>query len=139
MRIEFENGSILIGLGDPNPEDTIRGEGFGIWNDIHVGASEAEIDEKQIFMARGNGKSERSLAEFVKRMEAEEKRMQSGNIKLFDKDGVEQASIPAQSDLLNAIVGYDHDPQTHNYNRAERRRIIKAAKELEKKYKRKGK
>jgi hypothetical protein len=64
----------------------------------------------------------------------EEKGMQQGNISFFDKHGNEQAKIPAQSDLLNAIVGYDHDPQTHNYNRSERRRIIKEAKRLDKKY-----
>jgi hypothetical protein len=64
----------------------------------------------------------------------EEKAMIQGDIKFLDKDGIEQASIPAHSDLLNAIVGYNHDPQTHNYNRSERRRIIKEAKRLDKKY-----
>lgn len=64
----------------------------------------------------------------------EEITMDQTELKFLDKEGNEQASIPAHSNLLNAIVGYDHDPQTHNYNRSERRRIIKAAKKLEKKY-----
>ena len=51
-------------------------------------------------------------------------------IKFIDNEGNETA--PVHSELLNKIVGYDHDPETHNYNRAERRRIIKAAKKLEK-------
>lgn len=58
--------------------------------------------------------------------------------KLTDESGNVQADLPANSELLNAIVGYPHDPRTHNYNRAERRRIIKAAKELERKAKKRG-
>lgn len=50
--------------------------------------------------------------------------------KFIDNEGEE--TIPMESDILNAIVGYNHNPETHNYNRAERRRIIKAAKKLEK-------
>lgn len=58
-------------------------------------------------------------------------------IKLIDNEGNETA--PIRSELLNTIVGYDHDPETHNYNRAERRRIIKAAKKLEKQANKKDK
>lgn len=58
-------------------------------------------------------------------------------VKFLDKEGNVEAEIPTHTNLLDAIVGYEHDPQTHIYNRAERRRIIKAAKELERKYKRK--
>jgi len=50
--------------------------------------------------------------------------------------GVEEGitfSMPKERDLLNALVGYEHDPLTHNYNRAERRRIIRAAQKLMKK------
>lgn len=72
-------------------------------------------------------------------MEFENGYKQDEMVKFLDANGNVEAEIPAYSDLLNAIVGYEHDPQTHNYNRAERRRIIKAAKELEKKFKRKGK
>lgn len=64
--------------------------------------------------------------------------MMDGDIKFYDKNGDEQASIPGHSDLLNAIVGYDHDPQTHNYNRAERRKIIQTAKRLTRKQSKKG-
>lgn len=59
-------------------------------------------------------------------------------LKFMNEHGEIKAEIPADNELLNAIVGYQHDPQTHVYNRAERRRIIKAAKELDKKYKKKG-
>lgn len=59
-------------------------------------------------------------------------------IKLLDDNGYVQAEIPADNELLDAVVGYNHDPETHNYNRAERRRIIKAAKKLERKYGKKG-
>ena len=95
-----------------------------------------EYDEKKrheiLIVGRGNGKETAKLKALL---EAEAERMKyQGDIKFLDKDGIEQASIPAHSDLLNAIVGYDHDPQTHDYNRAERRRIIKMAKKLDKKY-----
>lgn len=70
--------------------------------------------------------------------EFDESEVREKMIHFLDKNGEVQASIPEHSDLLNAIVGYEHDPRTHNYNRAERRRIIKAAKELDKKYKKKS-
>lgn len=54
------------------------------------------------------------------------------DIKFMDENGDIQAVLPNDSELMNAIVGYQHDPETHIYNRAERRRIIKAAKEIEK-------
>jgi len=60
-------------------------------------------------------------------------------IKFLDENGNLEAKIPNDSDLLNAIVGYEHDPTTHNYNRAERRKIIKYAKKIDKKYNKGGK
>lgn len=55
------------------------------------------------------------------------------HIKFLDKDGNLEAEIPNDSDLLATIVGYDHDPTTHNYNRAERRKIIKYARKIRQK------
>lgn len=60
--------------------------------------------------------------------------MGSKNIQFLKPNGEVEATIPNDNELLHAIIGYEHDPETHNYNRAERRRIIKAAQELEKKY-----
>lgn len=74
-------------------------------------------------------------AMFMEDKEAEKK---DELIKLLNNNGDIQAEIPADNELLEAIVGYSHDPETHNYNRAERRRIIKAAKKLERKYGKKG-
>ena len=54
-------------------------------------------------------------------------------IKFLDENGNLEAKIPNDSDLLNAIVGYEHDPTTHNYNREERRRIIKYARKIRQK------
>jgi hypothetical protein len=58
------------------------------------------------------------------------------NIKFVDAEGKIEAELPADNELFEMVIGYPHDPETHNYNRAERRRIIRAAKKLEKMKKR---
>ena len=94
-------------------------------------------------LGRGSGKNTAFLKAIAERMDDEMMKHENGykeeeTLKFMDEHGEIKAEIPADSELLNAIVGYAHDPQTHVYNRSERRRIIKAAKELDKKYKKKG-
>lgn len=129
MRIEFKNGSVIEWQGRSQAKEhrMIRGassKNIQFFHDEEAERKDDELmnDEKFII---GYGK------------ENEEQREEL--IKLLNAHGEVEAQIPNNSELLNAIVGYQHDPQTHNYNRSERRRIIKAAKELEKKYHKKGK
>lgn len=128
MRIEFENGSVIEWAGRSQAKDhkVIRGDGSkNIW---YFHDDETERKDEELRM-----KEEiKYLIGYGNNNEEEKEQL----IKLLNANGKVEAQIPNHSELLNAIVGYEHDPETHNYNRAERRRIIKAAKELEKKYKR---
>lgn len=125
MRIEFTNGSVIEWQGRNKAKEhlVIRGRGSGkmyFFYDDEAIRKDDELMNKKEIVGIENGYQKDEL------------------MKMMDQHGNVQAEIPAHSELLNAIVGYQHDPQTHNYNRAERRRIIKAAKELEKKQRRKG-
>lgn len=60
-------------------------------------------------------------------------------IRFLDADGNLEAEIPNDAELLTAIVGYDHDPATHNYNREERRKIMKFARKNRKNNEKEGK
>jgi len=86
-----------------------------------------------------NEKSKQELPDNSKEREELQEFMASNGsgkeIKFMNANGEIEGSLPHDNELFAAIVGYQHDPETHNYNRAERRRIIKAAKELEKRKK----
>ncbi|QJT70439.1 hypothetical protein [Microcystis phage MaeS] len=110
--VNFSNGSKII--LDDTPEEVTRGK--SVIFSIH------SKDDEEFEKIKSNLIHQIRETESVEVME---------KIKFMDAKGQETKEA-IHYELLNKLTGYDHDPATHNYNRAERRRIIKAAKKLEK-------
>lgn len=111
--IELENGTKIALAGRQQSKQ------------FYIIQEENDMDREKIMgmMNEGFGKSSKP---------------NENTIKFMDENGQAQAELPNDNELMNAIVGYEHDPETHVYNRAERRRIIRAAKELERKNRKNG-